>query len=105
MATSSRNRPSSAGRRGRVDLPPATGQLVAFQEMGFGIAVALALDASSYGCCSSPPAMRLLGEHNWSLRAGSPGYPTSRSKDRNQNRRRTTRRTTTRRHYSPTESR
>jgi uncharacterized membrane protein YdfJ with MMPL/SSD domain len=45
----------------------ATGQLVAFQEMGFGIAVALALDATVVRLLLIPAAMRLLGEHNWYL--------------------------------------
>ncbi len=39
----------------------ATGQLVAFQEMGFGIAVALALDATLVRLLLIPAAMRLLG--------------------------------------------
>jgi RND superfamily putative drug exporter len=45
----------------------ATGQLVAFQEMGFGIAVALALDATLVRLLLIPAAMRLLGERNWHL--------------------------------------
>ena len=45
----------------------ATGQLVAFQEMGFGIAVALALDATLVRLLVIPAAMRLLGERNWYL--------------------------------------
>ena len=45
----------------------ATGQLVAFQEMGFGIAVALALDATLVRLLLIPAAMRLLGERNWYL--------------------------------------
>jgi RND superfamily putative drug exporter len=45
----------------------ATGQLVAFQEMGFGVAVALALDATLVRLLLIPAAMRLLGEHNWYL--------------------------------------
>jgi RND superfamily putative drug exporter len=45
----------------------ATGQLVAFQEMGFGIAVALALDATVVRLLLIPAAMRLLGERNWYL--------------------------------------
>jgi RND superfamily putative drug exporter len=45
----------------------ASGQLVAFQEMGFGIAVALALDATLVRLLLIPAAMRLLGEHNWYL--------------------------------------
>ena len=45
----------------------ATGQLVAFQEMGFGIAVALALDATLVRLLLIPAAMRLLGERYWYL--------------------------------------
>jgi RND superfamily putative drug exporter len=45
----------------------ATGQLVAFQEMGFGIAIALALDATLVRLLVIPAAMRLLGERNWYL--------------------------------------
>jgi putative drug exporter of the RND superfamily len=45
----------------------ATGQLVAFQEMGFGIAVALALDATVVRLLLIPAVMRLLGERNWYL--------------------------------------
>jgi RND superfamily putative drug exporter len=45
----------------------ATGQLVAFQEMGFGIAIALALDATVVRLLLIPAAMRLLGERNWYL--------------------------------------
>jgi RND superfamily putative drug exporter len=45
----------------------ATGQLVAFQEMGFGIAVALALDATLVRMLIIPAAMQLLGERNWYL--------------------------------------
>jgi putative drug exporter of the RND superfamily len=45
----------------------ATGQLVSFQEMGFGIAVALALDATLVRLLLIPAAMRLLGERNWYL--------------------------------------
>ena len=45
----------------------ATGQVVAFQGMGFGIAVALALDATVVRLLLIPAAMRLLGERNWYL--------------------------------------
>jgi RND superfamily putative drug exporter len=45
----------------------ATGQLVAFQEMGFGIAIALALDATLVRLLLIPAAMCLLGERNWYL--------------------------------------
>ena len=45
----------------------ATGELVAFQEMGFGIAIALALDATLVRLLLIPAAMRLLGDRNWYL--------------------------------------
>jgi putative drug exporter of the RND superfamily len=45
----------------------ASGQLVAFQEMGFGIAIALAIDATVVRLLLIPAAMRLLGERNWYL--------------------------------------
>jgi uncharacterized membrane protein YdfJ with MMPL/SSD domain len=45
----------------------AAGQLVSFQQMGFGIAVALALDATLVRLLLIPAAMRLLGERNWYL--------------------------------------
>jgi RND superfamily putative drug exporter len=45
----------------------ATGQLVAFQQMGFGIAIALLLDATLVRLLLIPAAMRLLGERNWHL--------------------------------------
>jgi uncharacterized membrane protein YdfJ with MMPL/SSD domain len=45
----------------------ATGQLVALQEMGFGIAIALALDATLVRLLLIPAAMRLLGDRNWYL--------------------------------------
>ena len=45
----------------------ASGQLVSFQEMGFGIAVALALDATLVRLLLIPSAMRLLGTRNWYL--------------------------------------
>ena len=53
----------------------ATGQLVAFQEMGFGIAVALALDATLVRLLLIPAAMRLLGERNWYLPRWLAGCP------------------------------
>jgi uncharacterized membrane protein YdfJ with MMPL/SSD domain len=45
----------------------ASGQLVGFQEMGFGIAIALAIDATLVRLLLIPAAMRLLGERNWYL--------------------------------------
>jgi RND superfamily putative drug exporter len=48
----------------------ATGQLVAFQQMGFGVAIALALDATLVRLVLIPAAMRLLGERNWHFPRG-----------------------------------
>lgn len=45
----------------------ATGQLVMFQQMGFGLAVAVALDATIVRCVLVPSAMALLGDRNWYL--------------------------------------
>ena len=53
----------------------ASGQLVAFQEMGFGIAIALALDATLVRLLLIPAAMRLLGERNWYLPSWLPWLP------------------------------
>jgi RND superfamily putative drug exporter len=45
----------------------AAGDLVMFQQMGFGIAVALLIDATLVRSVLVPAAMRLLGEWNWYL--------------------------------------
>jgi uncharacterized membrane protein YdfJ with MMPL/SSD domain len=45
----------------------AAGDLVMFQQMGFGIAVALLVDATIVRCVLVPASMKLLGEHNWYL--------------------------------------
>jgi RND superfamily putative drug exporter len=45
----------------------ATGQLVMFQQMGFGVAVALLIDATLIRTVLLPAAMTLLAEHNWYL--------------------------------------
>jgi uncharacterized membrane protein YdfJ with MMPL/SSD domain len=45
----------------------AAGELVSFQQMGFGVAVALLVDATIVRSVVIPAAMRLLGEHNWYL--------------------------------------
>jgi RND superfamily putative drug exporter len=45
----------------------ATGELVAFQQMGFGVAVALLIDATIVRTVVIPAAMQLLGERNWYL--------------------------------------
>jgi RND superfamily putative drug exporter len=45
----------------------ASGQLVMFQQMGFGVAVALLLDATVIRSVVLPSMMALLGEHAWYL--------------------------------------
>jgi len=45
----------------------AAGNLVMFQQMGFGMAVAVFLDATIVRCVLVPSAMRLLGTRNWYL--------------------------------------
>ena len=45
----------------------AAGDLVMFQQMGFGIAVALLIDATLIRSVLVPASMKLLGEHNWYL--------------------------------------
>ena len=45
----------------------AMGELVMFQQMGFGIAVALLIDATIVRSVLVPAAMQLLGERNWYL--------------------------------------
>jgi len=45
----------------------AAGQLVMFQQMGFGLAVAVLLDATIVRSILVPAAMQLLGARNWYL--------------------------------------
>jgi uncharacterized membrane protein YdfJ with MMPL/SSD domain len=45
----------------------AMGDLVMFQQMGFGVAVALLIDATIIRSVLLPAAMRLLGDWNWYL--------------------------------------
>jgi len=45
----------------------AMGDLVMFQQMGFGVAVALLIDATIIRSVLLPAAMRLLGRWNWYL--------------------------------------
>jgi putative drug exporter of the RND superfamily len=45
----------------------ATGDLVMFQQMGFGLGAAILLDATIVRCVLVPAAMKLLGERNWWL--------------------------------------
>jgi putative drug exporter of the RND superfamily len=45
----------------------AAGQMVMFQQMGFGLGVAVLLDATVVRSVLVPATMRLLGRHNWYL--------------------------------------
>jgi putative drug exporter of the RND superfamily len=45
----------------------AAGELFSFQQIGFGVAVALLVDATIVRSVVIPAAMRLLGERNWYL--------------------------------------
>jgi len=45
----------------------AAGRLVSLQEMGFGLAVAVFIDATIVRSMLVPSAMRLLGDRNWYL--------------------------------------
>ena len=45
----------------------ARGDLVMFQQMGFGVAIALLLDATIVRLVLVPAAMQLLGARNWYL--------------------------------------
>ena len=45
----------------------AVGDLVMFQQMGFGVAVSLLIDATIIRSVLLPAAMKLLGERNWYL--------------------------------------
>ena len=43
------------------------GDTIAFQQMGFGVAVALLVDATIVRSILVPATMKLLGERNWYL--------------------------------------
>ena len=45
----------------------ASGELVMFQQMGFGLAVAVLLDATIVRSILVPASMALLGDRNWYL--------------------------------------
>ena len=47
----------------------AAGRLPTFQQMGFGLAVAVLLDATIVRTILVPASMKLLGERNWYLPA------------------------------------
>jgi uncharacterized membrane protein YdfJ with MMPL/SSD domain len=48
----------------------ASGQLVMFQQMGFGLAVAVLLDATIIRSVLVPATMKVLGDRNWYLPSG-----------------------------------
>ena len=50
----------------------AAGDLVMFQQMGFGVAVALLVDATIVRCVLVPASMKLLGDRNWYLPVVAP---------------------------------
>jgi RND superfamily putative drug exporter len=45
----------------------AQGELIMFQQMGFGVAAALLIDATIIRSVVLPSAMKLLGNWNWYL--------------------------------------
>jgi RND superfamily putative drug exporter len=45
----------------------ASGELVVFQQVGFGLAVAIILDATIIRMVLVPASMELLGDRNWYL--------------------------------------
>jgi RND superfamily putative drug exporter len=45
----------------------ASGELIMFQQMGFGVAAALLIDATIIRSVVLPSAMKLLGTWNWYL--------------------------------------
>ena len=45
----------------------ARGELVMFQQMGFGVAVSLLIDATIVRSVILPASMKLLGDRNWYL--------------------------------------
>lgn len=45
----------------------ALGDMTMFQQMGFGLSVAVLLDATIVRCVLVPATMKLLGKHNWYL--------------------------------------
>ena len=53
----------------------AAGDLVMFQQMGFGIAVALLIDATLVRSVLVPAAMQFLGDRNWYLPSWLPWLP------------------------------
>ena len=66
----------------------ATLSLIMMQQMGFGLAVAVLIDATVVRAVLVPATMKLLGEWNWYLPRGSSGCRRYRPEgDRGQTRR------------------
>ena len=60
----------------------ASGQLVSFQQMGFGVGVALLVDATLIRMVVVPAAMTLMGRWNWYLPGWAEiGFPSCTSKE------------------------
>lgn len=59
----------------------ATGQLVMFQQIGFGLAVAVLLDATLVRLLLVPASMTVLGDRNWYAPRWLGGHPGPRSAD------------------------
>jgi uncharacterized membrane protein YdfJ with MMPL/SSD domain len=72
----------------------AAGELVAFQQMGFGVAVALLIDATIVRLVVIPAVMRLLDDRNWYLPAWLEWLPHVEIEDRATSARGPTRRAT-----------
>jgi uncharacterized membrane protein YdfJ with MMPL/SSD domain len=51
----------------------ASGRIAALQETGFGLAIAVFLDATIVRSVLVPSAMKLLGDRNWDGRASRKG--------------------------------
>lgn len=62
----------------------AAGDLVMFQQMGFGLAIAVLLDATVVRSVLVPASMRLLGEWNWYLPSALRWLPEVRTEGRSQ---------------------
>jgi hypothetical protein len=58
----------------------AVGDLVPLQQVGFGLATAVLIDATLVRSVLVPASMKLLGDRNWYLPRWSSGCPTSLSK-------------------------
>ena len=62
----------------------ARGDLVMFQQMGFGVAVALLIDATIVRLLLVPATMQLLGNRNWYLPSWLRWFPDIHGEQRGQ---------------------